>query len=369
MNTYAILIIILFFASPALFAQDKIPSIYNQERPTVQNIWHRVGDYSAGLRSVESAEISADSRLIVSGAKFGYAVMLWQTADGALLWEKVHESEVEAVTFSPDSKRIATGGEDFYLRIWRTSDGKELHKIEHPAALDGIAWSNNGDIIASGSEGGNLFLWNAGTYTLIGKINVGSAINSIQFSKDDKRVVVGGNIKYSDPDTGERKEDGFAKLLRVEGLKILVEYKGFNNSVKSVRMTDDGKYVATGSVDKRARIFERETGNLIHTFYEPKNIEAVAFTPDSQYLVTGGHDNAIRFYRMSDFKLVCEMETVRTEYIDFSNDGRLMVTGHEDSGLLSLYMMISDTHRIPGLYNKAANQQLENRDLQKWQRK
>jgi len=344
-------------------AQDDLPSIYNQQHPIIQNIWHRVGDYSPGLRSVESAEISADSRLIVSGAKFGYSVMLWRTADGELIWEKEHESEVECVTFSPDAKRIATGGEDFFVRIWNTEDGSEIHKLEHPRGLDGIAWSHNGKMIAAGTEDGDLYLWDADSYKLIGKINVGSTINSIQFNKNDDRLVVGGNIKYNDPETGERQEDGFAKLIQVDGLKVLVEYKEFHDSVKSIRMTTDEKYVATGCVDKRVRIFDLESGELVKTFFEPENIEAVDFTPDNAFLVTGGHDDVIRFYRMSDFRLVYELPTVRTEYIDFSNDGRLMLTGHEDSGLISLYMMVSDTHRIPGLYNKVANQQLENRDL------
>lgn len=345
--------------------QEKLPSIYSPDRPNLVNIWHRVGDYSSGLRSVEAAEISADSKLVVSGAKYGYAVMLWRTADGTMLWEKAHESEVECVTFSPDSERIATGGEDFFVRIWNTEDGEEVHKIEHPSALDGIAWSNNGNLIAAGTEGGDIYLWDGSSYEFVAKTNVGSTINSIQFSKDDERVLVGGNIKYNDPESGNRIVDGFAKLLEVDGLKTVVEYEGPEGSVKSVRMTTDEKYVATGGFDRRARVFDLETGDLLRTFYEPDKIEAVAFTLDGHFLVTGGHEDKIRFYRMRDFSLVYELETARAEYINFSNDGRLMLTGHEDSGLLSLYLMISDTHRIPGLYDKMSRMQLNNRDLQK----
>ncbi|MFW5760460.1 MAG: WD40 repeat domain-containing protein [Cyclobacteriaceae bacterium] len=339
------------------FAQEDLPSMYAKDIPIIQNIWHRVGDYSEGLRSVEAAEISADSKLIVSGAKFGYAVMLWRTADGTLLWEKAHESEVECVTFSPEAKYIATGGEDYKVRIWTTEEGEEVKVLEHPSALDGIAWSHNGKILATGTEGGDLYLWNTASYEQIGKINVGSTINSIQFTKNDEKVIVGGNI-----DTADGKI-GFAKLLQVDGLQILMDYSGLNGSVKSARMSDDEKYLATGGFDHKVHLFELQTGKLVKRFDEPYRVEAVEFTPDGHFLLSGGHDHMIRFYRLSDLDMVHTIPTPRTEYIDFSDDGRLLLTAHEDSGLISLYMMISITNKIPGLYSEMSKRQLNNRDM------
>lgn len=77
--------------------------------------------------------------------------------------------------------------------------------------------------------------------------------------------------------------------------------------------------------------------------------EAVEFTPDGDYVLTGGHDNFIRLFRTSDFSLAHSEPSVRVEYFHFSSDGRLLVTAHEDSGLVRLWLMISDTGRL-GLY-------------------
>jgi WD40 repeat protein len=85
--------------------------IFRADKPVIQAVWHRVADYSPTLRSVETAEFSPDGRLIVSGAKFGNYLMLWDVADGSLVWQRVLEAEVEAVTFSPDGKFIAAGDE------------------------------------------------------------------------------------------------------------------------------------------------------------------------------------------------------------------------------------------------------------------
>ena len=343
-----------------VFGQEE--KIFNTDAPEIINVWHRIGDFSPKLRAVESAELSPDGRLAVSGSKFGYKVMLWNTVDGTLVWENEHDSEVECVVFSPDGKRIATGGEDYMVRIWEVSTGKQLAAWEHDGGLDGITWSHDGTIIASGSETGDAWLWNGNDYSLIGRIKTGSTINSLQFTQDDVYLAVGGNIQTKDVKTQETIYDGFASLIEVEAQKVIREYEGIEGSVKSVRISPDENFLATGGFDSTARIFDFDTGELLQTFERPLKVEAVAFTPDNQYLAIGGHELQITFIRLGDFEEVIDLPCPRTEYIHFSEDGRLMLTAHEDSGLVSLYMFLSNTQH-KGIYHKLADDQLNNRDL------
>ncbi len=346
------------------FAQEEKNFIYNTQAPEVFPLWHRVADFSSELRAVESAELSPDGRLAVSGSKFGYKVMLWHTADGSLVWENEHESEVECVVFSPDGKRIASGGEDYFVRIWDVESGKQLAAWEHDSGLDGITWSHDGKLIATGSEAGDAWFWDGDTYEVVGKVKTGSTINSLNFTKDDTKLLVGGNNQTPDPKTGKDIYTGFASLIDVKKKKVIQEYQGAEASIKSVRISPDEKFIATGSFDSTARVFDFKSGELLHTYKRPLRVEAVAFTPDGQYLTIGGHELQVTFIRMSDFQEVINLPCPRVEYIDFSDDGRLMLTSHEDSGLLSLYMLLSNTQHT-GVYQKIANDQLKNRDLQK----
>jgi WD40 repeat protein len=351
----------LFFLAANL--SNAQTSIYNEEIPEVQLVWTRIADFSPKLRAVESAEFSHDGMLAVSGSKFGYKVMLWNVPDGSLVWTRAHESEVECVTFSPDDKQIATGGEDYYVRIWDTATGDEIASWEHPSGLDGITWSNDGKIIASGSEEGEAFFWDSDTYKLLWKIKVGSTINSLDFTSDDKRIVVGGNIQTPEPESGDNIYTGFIRLIDMQSKAVTRSYGEHAASVKSVRISMDEKYIASGGFANEAKLFELETGREIMTFPDPMRIEAVDFTNDGNYLVTGGHNKMLSFYRLSDLKLALEVPCPRIEYIDFTSDGRLMLTSHEDSGLISVYMMLSNTQHKHDLYQKISNEQLNNRDL------
>lgn len=359
-NMMLALAVLLFSNIQKILAQDE--KIYNTEAPELFNVWHRMADFSPRLRAVEAAELSPDGRLAVSGSKFGYKVMLWNTADGSLVWENEHDSEVECVIFSPDGKRIATGGEDYMVRVWDVTTGRQLAAWEHDSGLDGITWSHNGRILATGSEAGDAWLWDGDTYKELGKISTGSTINSLQFTKEDDFLVVGGNNQVKNEDTGKTDYFGFASLIDVKTQKVIREYTGMQGSVKSVRISPNEKLLATGGFDNTARIFDFKTGKLLKTLKRPLKVEAVDFTADGHYLAIGGHELQVTFIRLSDFEEVSFIKSPRTEYIDISNDGRLMLTAHEDSGLISLYMFLSNTQQS-GSYQKIADKQLNNRDL------
>lgn len=344
-----------------LINSNGFAQIYSETKPEVFSIWHRVADFSPKMRSVESAELSPDGRFAVSGGKFGYKVMLWSVADGSLIWERQHDSEVECVVFSPDGKRVATGGEDFFVRIWEVATGNQLAAWEHGSGLDGITWSHDGKIIATGSENGEAFLWNGDSYQLLGKVKTGSTINSLDFTKDDSKLVVGGNIQYSDK-AGNTVYDGFASIINVEQMEVIRTFKGPKGSVKSVRISQDERLIATGGFDSTAYVFDFASGKMIHSFKQSMKVEAIAFTPDNRFLAIGGHELFISIYRLADYKLVAKIPTPRTEYIDISSDGRLMLSSHEDSGLLSLFMFLSNTQH-KGNYHQMADEQLNNRDL------
>ena len=80
-------------------------------------------------------------------------MQVWNAATGKQLFTfKGHSEEVLTVAWSPDSKRIASGGGPFddTVQICDSTTGKLLSSYHGTSAVNQLAWSPNGKLIATG---------------------------------------------------------------------------------------------------------------------------------------------------------------------------------------------------------------------------
>ncbi len=103
--------------------------------------------------------------------------------------------------------------------------------------------------------------------------------------------------------------------------------------VLSLSMSTDGSRVLTGGEDRSVRLWELDTGALIHNFLgHPDAVHAVAMAPDGRIAVSGGENGRVRFWdtdtggsipgRWNRPKGVTDL--------DFSPDGRrLLLSSHD----------------------------------------
>ncbi len=343
-------------------ANGQISEIYPDDRPLVRHIWSRITDDAPILRGAESVEFSPNGKWVASCSKFGYNIMLWRVLDGTLVWETRSPSELEIIYFSPDGKLLASGGEDLKVRIWDVASGEMIRELDHDHGLDGLSWSHDGKTLASGSEGGDLYLWDTHNWSLTDRVNTGTVINSIQFTSDDQYILTGGNDKHPDhPAHDKGMRIGTVKLWKAQDLSLVKNYAGHEKSVKSVRLSPDEKLIASGSFDKTIKVWDRESGKLLHTIPVGYRVEAVEFSPDTHFLYTGGDFNNLLIYSTKTYEKIMEIECAPVEYIDFTENGRMMATAQEKSGIISIYTF---EHK-KGLSSKFVNSLLSNPDLNK----
>ena len=71
-----------------------------------------------------------------------------------------HAGSVNAVAYSPDGRRIVSGGNDHTIRVWDAKSGKLLQRLEgHTNYVLSVAYSPDGQRIVSGSDDGGTKIW------------------------------------------------------------------------------------------------------------------------------------------------------------------------------------------------------------------
>jgi WD40 repeat protein len=84
--------------------------------------------------------------------------------------------------------------------------------------------------------------------------------------------------------------------------------------VFDVAFSKDGKFIATASADKTAKIWDGQTGQELLTLNAPGPLSGVAFSPDGTQVALAGRDGTTRLYllRIEDLIALAKSRLTRT---------------------------------------------------------
>jgi WD40 repeat protein len=108
---------------------------------------------------IRSVTFSPDSRRLASCSD-DRTVRVWQIDSGACLVLGGHTDEVFAVAFHPDGRRLASAGRDRAVWLWDLVRGEEVARLQgHTTYVWSLAFSPDGATLASGSGDFTVRLW------------------------------------------------------------------------------------------------------------------------------------------------------------------------------------------------------------------
>ncbi len=137
---------------------------------------------------------SPDRRWLVAGCHDN-AVHLWAPAEDLELHMSGYETRLKELSFSHDSKWLATGGGRDAC-VWDCSgagpEGREPMMLPHNARVVAVAFQNSHGLLASGSAEGEFSLWApARKNPLFAEVKMPSAATKFAWRGDDALLAVG----------------------------------------------------------------------------------------------------------------------------------------------------------------------------------
>jgi WD40 repeat protein len=205
-----------------------------------------------------------------------------------------------SVVIDPDGKTAVSGSLDRTVKLWDLNSGKLRRTFAGDSGpIDSLAIDPNGQVVASGSRDGMIRIWDLDTGELLRSLPASSSVYSVAISPDGRRLVSGsenGAIKLWDLKTGEqlrtfRQFPNFRNLTRTLSMAA--------NEVWSVTISPDGQRVASSGSDELIRLWDLNTGKLLHIFdSQTAGIPSVVFTPSGQTLVSGSRSGNVKLWNI-----------------------------------------------------------------------
>jgi WD40 repeat protein len=109
---------------------------------------------------IRAIAFSPDGRRLVSGGE-DRVVRVWDVGTGECQAElRGHTDAVFAAAFLPGGTRLATAGRDWAVWLWDLAKGEEVARLtEHVIYVWSLAFSTDGKTLASGSGDNTVHLW------------------------------------------------------------------------------------------------------------------------------------------------------------------------------------------------------------------
>lgn len=290
----------------------------------------------AGARMVGSLVLySSIWHIITASGDQSPQLRVGETGQVMLTFSGDINADYQAMAFSPDGRRLVTGGYDRAARIWDATTGRELLRFKgHMEHIAAAVFSPDGTRIITATRSGTVKVWDAMAEQerrkLPGRQGV---VNSPAYLPRLNRFITNG-------------PDNYMTVWELDTGRELFKLGGRIDNVFSVALSRDGRRIAiscwhdvlTGSGDNTTRIWDVGTGRVLSSI--EGSFIGMDFSPDGRRLATGSALNAVLSTGGNTAK-VWDVETGRelltlsghsnsVRGVSFSFDGRRLATGSDD---------------------------------------
>lgn len=275
-----------------------------------------------------------------------------------IAWEPLHSAPSARCT------RLASAGQDAGVKVWdysRTGAKLVMSLGHHTKPVTCVKWGGEG-LIYTASQDRTIGVWRAkdgalcrvltghahwvntlslsteyvtrtGPYNHRGGLaSEGGSLKEIARKRYAEVVAAGPELLVSGSEDNTMYLWNGAKEKKPIAPRITGHQKGINH----VLFSPCGRFFASGSFDKSAKVWEGRTGRFLGTLRGHVGpVFRVTWAPDSRYVVTASEDSTLKLWSLKTYKMVTELpgHSGSVYVCDWAPNGESVASGGADRTL------------------------------------
>ncbi len=265
--------------------------------------------------------------ILIQIVLFGHLQVLGQLETGV---QRGHSLAVRSVCFSPDGLLLASGSEDKTIKIWEFRSGRELKTLNgHQSHVNQVMFTSDGQKLVSASRDRHIYFWDINSGKILKDFHYpDESIVSIDLSTDNKFLAIGTT-------------ENVVRIINLDSDSTLFSWKtNVGQYGAHVVFSDDDKKLAVGEDNRTAKIYDLTTGDLLQTVSEPLGScggcdTKVAFMNNNRIIKgSRGSPLAIRNLPIDNSLKFMEQSPERLHDLELSKDKSMMMVIDEDSAVM-----------------------------------
>jgi WD40 repeat protein len=264
---------------------------------------------------------------------------LWERTTGRRYGNHIkHSSSVVAIAFSPKTgKYLATAGLDGISQIRAFPEGRETIVVKHQKGVVDLAINADETILATASADGTASLWNTSNGARIQNLNgpvqeenslqPSAYVRKIRFSREGEWVATASL-------------DGRARLWQTSTGQEVTGLPSHKDSVLDIAFSPNSSKLVTASLDGTAKLISIQQKSKISQpkiFQEDSGLQTLSFSPDGLLLATINSKGIFRLWDIQQGSRFWSLNKNHVTSMAFSANGKYFATGHSDNHRLILW--------------------------------
>jgi WD40 repeat protein len=298
---------------------------------------NEVKQISGHLNSIYSVKFYPDDTKLISCSR-DTTIRIWDfNSSEEIAIIKTEGRGLADVDISPDGKNLIycswymkENGVNGFINLYDLETKEKIWTTDynaHPLVV--VSFSPDGNRFAIGSWEENVSVWsldnlNSPTILDFDDVKEYSAVDDIAFSPDGKFIA-------------SASKNTIPRVWETETGKLIHELKGHQKPVISIAYSKDGEHIYTSGNDATIIVWDSFSGKkLTKVFGHEDTVSSISVSPDGKYFVTSSADKTVRLWN-AEYDLEFSDPKGRHKDImyafDLSDDGKILATGGPDSTL------------------------------------